>query len=289
MVDILTDTRLWAVDKVILGYLAVASALTIALYPRVPGALTLIVLHVVAVAVLMHAIRRPARWTGTFRRWYALPYVGACYKEASILIPALGRPTADQWLANIDFHVWGANPTVWIERFYWPPLTEYLQVVYALFIPAVLLIPFLLWRRQHRDFQYYLFLIAFGFLVSYIGYFLVPARGPRFLLADFQRAPLQGLWLFRPLQVLLDRLESAHYDCFPSGHVQMTVLAWWGSRLVSRPLFGAYSVYTACIIVATVYLRYHYTVDLLAGILVAAALIAVSPWIFRKLSFVPSL
>ena len=289
MAELLTDTRLWAVDKIILVYFAVASMLTVAFYAHIPGAGTLLALHAVAATVLVLAVRRPARWTGVFRRWYALPYVGACYKEAAILIPAIGRPSADQWLANIDFQFWGANPTVWIERWYWPPLTEYLQVVYSLFIPAVLLIPFLMWRRhQQRDFQYYLFLIALGFLASYVGYFLVPARGPRFLLADLQQAPLEGLWLFRPLQTMLDRLESAHYDCFPSGHVQMTVLAWWGSRLISRPLFRVYSVYTACIIVATVYLRYHYTVDLLAGILTAAALIAVSPWLYRSLSSVPS-
>ncbi len=286
MADVLNDGRLWPVDKIILAYFAVACAFTVAYYAHVPGAGTLLVLHIVAAAVLLVAVRRPAPWTGTFRRWYALPYVASCYKEASILIPAIGRPSADQWLANLDFQFWGANPTVWIERLYSPLLTEYLQVIYTLFIPAVLCIPLLMmWKRpQARDFHYYLFLIAFGFLVSYVGYYLVPARGPRFLLADLQTRPLEGLWLFKPLQSLLDRLESFHYDCFPSGHVELTVIAWWGSRLISRTLFGVYTVYAASVILATVYLRYHYTVDLLAGILIAAALIAVSPWIYRRLS-----
>lgn len=69
--------------------------------------------------------------------------------------------------------------------------------------------------------------------------------------------------------------------------MELAIIAWWGSRLISRPLFIAYTVYTVCIIVATVYLRYHYTVDLLAGMVTAAALIAAGPWIHRKLSFVP--
>ena len=75
------------------------------------------------------------------------------------------------------------------------------------------------------------------------------------------------------MQSALDRLESAHYDCFPSGHTELTILAWWGSRMVSKRLFRVYFAYTPFIIFATVYLRYHYTVDVLAGIASAAVLI----------------
>ncbi len=66
--------------------------------------------------------------------------------------------------------------------------------------------------------------------MSYAGYLLVPARGPRFFLRHLQQEPLRGLWLFNLMQGTLDRLESAHYDCFPSGHTELTILAWWSSR-----------------------------------------------------------
>jgi membrane-associated phospholipid phosphatase len=85
------------------------------------------------------------------------------------------------------------------------------------------------------------------------------------------------------MQSALDTLESAHYDCFPSGHTELTILAWWGSRMVSGRLFCLYFLYTPSIIFATVYLRYHYTVDVLAGIATALILICVSPWVCRRL------
>jgi membrane-associated phospholipid phosphatase len=86
------------------------------------------------------------------------------------------------------------------------------------------------------------------------------------------------------MQSVLDKLESAHYDCFPSGHTELTILAWWGSRQLSNRWFGVYFAYTPCIIFATVYLRYHYTVDLLAGVATAAFLIMTAPILYRKLS-----
>jgi membrane-associated phospholipid phosphatase len=86
------------------------------------------------------------------------------------------------------------------------------------------------------------------------------------------------------MQAGLDRLESAHYDCFPSGHTELTILAWWGSRMVSNRLFKVYFAYTPLIIFATVYLRYHYSVDVLAGAVVAGGLIVSAPVLYRKLS-----
>ena len=86
------------------------------------------------------------------------------------------------------------------------------------------------------------------------------------------------------MQSTLDRLESAHYDCFPSGHTELTILAWWGSRMVSKALFKVYFAYTPLIIFATVYLRYHYSVDVLAGAVLAAGLILSAPVLYQKLS-----
>ncbi len=147
-----------------------------------------------------------------------------------------------------------------------------------------MLTAFILWRQKRlNEFKFYAFLIASGFLLSYVGYFFVPARGPRFLLHDLQTYDLRGLWLFDHLRALLDRIESAHYDCFPSGHTEMTILAWWGSRSISPMLSRAMFVYTLGVIFATVYLRYHYTVDVMAGAIVAGALILTTPWFYRVL------
>ena len=278
-------TRFWAVDKVILAYFAFALVILLGWWSKVEGAGWLLAAHIAGSALIIYQVKHPNPTSWLFRNWYPLPYVASCYKEMALFIPAVRHSDADRWLADLDLRIWGANPTVWIERLHAPLTTEFFQLVYTLFVPAVLLVAYLLWKRnQTTEFQYYAFLIALGFLTSYLGYLIVPARGPRFLLRAFQHFPLQGLWLFQGMQHTLDRLESAHYDCFPSGHTELTILAWWGSRMVSKAYFWVYFAYTPCIIFATVYLRYHYTVDLLAGAVTAAILIVAAPVCYRKLS-----
>jgi len=279
----------WPVDRLILGYLAAAGLLIGAYFPRVPGAGLLLGLHAAAAALIVLAVRaRPRPGTASykvqtvFRYWYPLPYVAACYKVMAVLIPPVRGVQFDAEMARLDLALWGANPTVWLERLYAPWFTELLQIAYSLFVPVVLLVAVLLWWQRRREaFRYYAFLIALGFLASYVGYLLVPVRGPRFLLAGIQRLELRGLWLFPWLQQALDRLESAHYDCFPSGHTELTLLAWWGSRQISTNLFRGFSVYSVLILFATVYLRYHYTVDVFAGAALAAVLLVMAPYLYR--------
>ena len=277
--------RFWAVDKLILAYIAGVGALVALYWNRLDEAPELLALHVASAIAIVLASTRGGRAIWYFRHWYPLPLVAFCYREIAILIPAVRGAATDQWLADLDFSIWHANPTVWLERVQTPVLTDFLQLVYTLFVPAVLLVPWLLWqKRRFADFRYCAFLISLGFLASYVGYILVPARGPRFLLDHLQHSPLQGGWVVQAMRTTLDRLESAHYDCFPSGHVELTIIAWWNSRQISKRLSRVYLAYTLCIILATVYLRYHYTVDLLAGALLAALLIAVGPVMFRKLT-----
>jgi membrane-associated phospholipid phosphatase len=269
---------LWPVDWLMLAYL-LAISLTIAGFSHKFDHAGLLLLAHGAAGLLIVAYAFLPRLPGaySFRHLYPILYVFACYRVMSLLIGSIREARSDAMLAAWDFALWHAHPTVWLERVQSPPLTEALQIVYALFVPAVLAIAAILWFRQREDFRSYAFLLTLGFLASYVLYFIVPARGPRFLLDGLQTQPLTGLWLFQPLRTLLDVLESSNYDCFPSGHAEMTILALWTARSISKRLFAIYLAYTILILLATVYLRYHYTVDLVAGILLAALVLYAAP------------
>jgi membrane-associated phospholipid phosphatase len=271
------------VDRLFIGYLAAVALLIAFSFRQVPDAPVVLAAHALGIALIAAAAmaRADSRLVTVFRHWYPLAYIPICYAEMGVLIPAIRHTDFDARMASIDYRFWGAHPTVWLERFQNPWATEFLQAAYTLFIPSVILVAAAIWfKRPHAEFRYYAFLVGLGFLASYLGYFLVPVRGPRFFLAHLQHIDLHGVWLFDPMQRLLDRLESAHYDCFPSGHTELTLIAWWFSRRVSKGLFAAFSVYAILIVSATVYLRYHYTVDVFAGVVLAAAVLAVAPRLY---------
>ncbi len=269
---------LWPVDWLMLSYLLASGASIAAVSQRIERPGLLLLAHgaaILTIAAYAFLPRLPGSYY--FRNLYPIPYVFACYRVMSLLIKAMRQTRFDAMLAGWDFALWHVHPTVWLERVQTPLLTELLQVIYSLFVPTVLAVALMLWFRQREAFRSYAFLVTLGFLASYVIYFIVPARGPRYFLDGLQTQPLAGLWLFQPLRTLLDVLESSHYDCFPSGHVEMTIIAWWTSRRISTGVSRFYLAYVVLTLLATVYLRYHYTVDLAAGIAVAALVIAASP------------
>jgi len=268
----------WPVDWAILAFFAMTSALILNWFVAIPQAGWLLIIHAAAVVIFLLF-----RSNLAFHCWYPLPYVAFFYKEMAIVIPAVRGVDYDAWAERVDMRLFGTNPTLWLVAHPNAVLTEFLQIAYSLFVPAVLIVAYFLWRERKIDeFRFYAFLIAVGFMASYVGYLAVPVRGPRFFLRDLP--PLRGLWLTGLLQNTLDRLESAHYDCFPSGHTELTILACWGSRMVSRRLFYLFLGYTPCIIFATVYLRYHYTIDVLAGAVLAFVLIWTAPRVYAAFS-----
>ena len=255
-------------------------------WSKLPHALPLLAANVIGGAVIVYQVKRPNPTSWLFRNWYALPYVASCYKEMALFIPRGAALRCGSVACGSGFPNLGSSP-VGLAGARSHSRADGISAdrLHAVCTGGTI------YRRgcsgaggALAEFQYYAFLIALGFLASYLGYILVPARGPRFLLKHLQHFPLQGLWLFQTMQNTLDRLESAHYDCFPSGHTELTILAWWGSRMVSKRLSRVYLAYTPCIIFATVYLRYHYTVDLLAGMVTAAVLILTAPRLYQKLS-----
>jgi membrane-associated phospholipid phosphatase len=279
------DTRFWPADKLILAYFAFMAALIIGWWSQLPDAPWMLAWHIGGSALLVFEVKRPNPTSWIFRNWYPILYVASCYREMATLIPVIRHGyAADGWLADLDYRFFGVQPSIWFGQHQIAAVNVFLQLIYTLFIPAVLFVGVLIWRKGAiQDFQYYAFLIALGFLASYVGYVLVPARGPRIWLKDLQYMPLQGSWLLHSMRSTLDGLEKAHYDCFPSGHTELTILAWWGSRMVSKRWWIAYFAYTPPLIFATVYLRYHYSLDVFAGALLAVVLIVLTPALYRTL------
>lgn len=218
-----------------------------------------------------------------FHGFYMMACIPIAFKEMYFLVPAIHPIDYDSALMAIDYAIFGVHPTHWIYRFQHSFLTEVLQLAYASFylLPLILTVDLYRKKRMHA-FRLVFLTVILGFYLSYIGYVSVPAIGPRFTLHDFHaiNEELPGLLLTEPLRVYTDIGESippgsenvernVQRDVFPSGHTQITLIVMivaFRYRARSRWFLG---VVGSLLIIATVYLRYHYVIDLVAGALFA--------------------
>jgi membrane-associated phospholipid phosphatase len=276
--------RLWPIDKLFVSYAAFAVCMLAFAARQDSSALLLILGHVAAIGTLLLLARSTSPVVVFLRQWSLLVYVPFCYKQVPYLVSALKLRAVDATLAHWDLAMWKVDPVFWLSATPNRFLVEFLQVIYTMFLPGTLLLGIILWvRKPRQEFQYGTFVIAATFLISYLGYLLMPARGPRLMDYAALHPPLKGLWMFQTFQGVLDSLEGAQYDCFPSGHVAVVLVGCCVARKVSPQVFYVFSAFAALITFSTVYLRYHYMIDVIAGMVLAILVMAAAPSIYRRL------
>lgn len=280
-------SRLNAADKVVAAYLAVIALLILTFSYRIESWGWLCAGHAVAivVVVLMAKLDRPVapsppRSVASFiHGWYPVALMFVTYKELSFLIPRIHAHDFDATLAALDLRLFGVNPSVWLERLTWPPLTEVLQLTYSSYYFLPVILGAVLWSRGRFDeFRFWVFVVVLGFYLSYLGYIAVPAIGPRFQasIVTAQTKPLTGVLFFNTIRSALDRVEGITRDCFPSGHTELTLLVLYYAHKLHRKTYWWLLPFGIGIIISTVYLRYHYVVDVFAGALLAVTVVLIA-------------
>jgi membrane-associated phospholipid phosphatase len=293
---------LHASDILIIAFLGVLSLINLAFASRIPSWWLMILINAVAVSALL-VLGEARRRTGSkilrlIHEWYLAPAVLFSFKELYFMIKPihLGRDY-DALLIGIDRWIFGVDPTAWLMRFANPYLTEILQLAYTLFYFLFLVIGYELYRRRDPDgFHAFMFTCVYGFYLSYIGYLFLSAVGPRFTLHDFPSLDheLPGVLLTPYLRWFVNAGESvplgvpnavalagAQRDVFPSGHtMMMLVMIYLSARFRLKVRYFIYVTGTL-LIIATVYQRYHYVVDLIAGACFMVVCVLTAPALYE--------
>lgn len=206
----------------------------------------------------------PAAW-----RWRLVYYpiaMNLYFQEMRVAIPALTPYRFDADLRGIDQWLLPDSPTFLLEPLTTPALTELFSFGYLLFFPYLLFsLVYYFFGDLHRLKAFVAGLFSL-YGIGFLGYTLVPAAGP--YLAYAFTTPLAG----GPLtewNAELVRQGSIGVDVFPSLHVAVSGYLLGFDFRHKRWRFWAYLGPCALLWLSTQYLRYHYFIDVLAGIALA--------------------
>jgi membrane-associated phospholipid phosphatase len=179
---------------------------------------------------------------------------------------------ADPALAAADrMLLAGRSPSLLVDPLVTPTIVEVLSFFYGAFIPYLYVSIFLgLVSRAPAERELFITGFALLYATSFLGYLLLPARGPIVELSAAYGAPLSGGRFYALVVETIDRMGGPH-GAFPSLHLGATLYMLIFDLRHGDSLRGLVYVPLAALIgVATVALRYHYVIDLLAGIALAA-------------------
>jgi membrane-associated phospholipid phosphatase len=123
--------------------------------------------------------------------------------------------------------------------------------------------------------------VVMTLLLGFVGYVAVPSLAPCFTMRERFSVSLQGSPLAQKALDLytISSLEVPR-DCFPSLHTAVTLVALMFAWRLWRGYFWVLLPCAVALVFSTMYLRFHYVIDLVA----AVPLTAVTVWAAPRLN-----
>jgi membrane-associated phospholipid phosphatase len=281
-----------AFEWVTLGYLCWLIAALAIFHRNVEHPSIYFAIHLgigVAVACLAWAASRSSNGALRFvRHWYPLPLYIFFFEELEGLVHMVFPSWLDRWLIEFDYRFVGVHPSVWLARFSSPALNDFMQFAYMTYFLYLVVLPAILYaERKQLAFWTVMVSTAVAHYSVYVMAVLLPIESPYYSLASLQSKVLGGGGPTALIE-LIERFGRVHGAAFPSAHVAGSMVAICASWRFRRWLFWICLPLFVSMCVATVYGRYHYIADVLAGIAVGGFGFVAGNWLIQRKGAIPA-
>ncbi len=206
-------------------------------------------------------------------------------------LPLVNPATLDLTLYRLDLTLFGFEPALAFNAWVSPFATEWFAFFYFCYfiVLASHTIPILLFTRDRQILGEFALGMLLVFCVGHVGYLLVPGYGPYRALPTEMFVPFpQGFWHDTVMATVAS--GGAQKDIFPSLHTAApSFITLFSIRHRRRSPFRftwlPMAFITVNIIIATMFLRWHWLIDVVAGLLLASlSFFLVNAWVSRELA-----
>jgi len=223
-----------------------------------------------------------ADWWHFWRHWYPHLFFLFCFEELAFLMTLVTPHWQDAKLIAADYWLTGVHPSVWLEQFATPFRNDAMQLVYFTYFAYLLIVGLALYLR--REWRAYWSVMTFSMAGYMIGYFIAmffPIESPWFSMAGWWKGPLHG-GPFTAMMGFIEHYGRVRGAAFPSAHVTGATAALWGAWKFRRWLFWTLLPLYLGMCASTVWGRYHYFVDVLAGMVTGTVGYLIGSWLMRQ-------
>ena len=242
---------------------------------------------------------RPAPLLDFLRHFYPVLLYTALFCETGSLNRMFFPEYLDPQVARWEQSLFGCQPSVlFMQKLPWLPVSELFYASYFSYYVMIVGVGIALFLRNRQQFFHYLSVVSFVFYVCYLIYIFLPVMGPRaffhqvegYALPDeIQQLAVTDAYpdavqagIFFRLMKWLYRVFEAPGAALPSSHVAVALCTVFFSFRYLPRIRYAHLVVTGLLCLSTVYCRYHYVVDVLAGLVAAAVLVPLGNWLYFR-------
>jgi membrane-associated phospholipid phosphatase len=292
------------IDYATQGYITLVGLLILGFQGRnVKGWGWILLAHAVLLVLIHLLIQAHARWPGYrllsfLRQCYPILCYTGFYGESGFLNQMLFQGYLDAGFLRLERRLFGWQPGIELmERFPQRWIAELLYLAYFSYYAMIAGVGLALFFRNRAQFQHYLAVVSCVFYACYLAYIFTPVVGPRILTRGVVPDPPLEAAGYTATPTVPPTVESAatyqlmlfiynHFEtpgaAFPSSHVAIALTTLYFSFLYLPRIRWLHLTLAVLLCIATVYGRYHYVLDVPAGMLTAALLIPLANRLYAR-------
>lgn len=292
------------IDFATQGYMVAVAVLVLVLHGNaVPLWPWLLLAHAIGIAIVhvlivSHAQHPSNRILDFLRHFYPVLLYTGFYRETGELNQMTMTGYLDPFFIRFDERIFGAQPSLtFMQSLPFWPLSELLYASYFSYYLMIAGVGLALFLRDRRQFYHYVSVVSFVFYVCYLIYIFTPVMGPRIfqrvingyelpaevqphINPEFPMAVQAGLF-FRIMAWIYETFEAPG-AAFPSSHVAVALTTVYFSFRYLRPIRFIHLILALLLCLSTIYCRYHYAVDVAAGVITALVLVPLGNWLYLR-------
>lgn len=225
----------------------------------------------ISIALVMLTRHSSSDWRWRIRLGAYVVLMNAAYFRLGDVFTATHAVRYDGLLQQMDTLLFGRPAPLWFDTPPQPGVTELLSFCYFLLFPYILIScwrQLATFRREPGVARAFFSGLFFIYAVGFIGYLFVPAQGAWLAMPGAFRHSVAGGWMTALNQAVVER-GSNRVDVFPSLHVAVSAFILFFDRRFAEWRYRVYLPAAIGLWISTLYLRFHYGVDVVAGALLA--------------------
>ena len=274
-------------DWITIIYLAITGVLACIFHKNLRRWGIYVVVHVGVIGGLLSLIFIPEASLllplQILRDWYPIATILIFYWEIPPLTRMVLPKYFDDKIIEWEGRLFNGQPSVYLSGcFPSRGVSELLHLCYFSYYPIVFgLAAVLYFQGRHEAFHEVVFAEILTFNLCLIWYIFMPVAGPRYQFEKIS-GPLADGYVFKLVHMILSGASSKG-TAFPSSHCAIGVIV---VLYAARYHLGAFTIlcpFGVGLVVGTVYGRFHYALDTIAGTTLAVIVFGVTPYLYHLL------
>lgn len=278
-------SKLKKIDYVFLSYLVISS-----LFMAFAKDISLHVWPLILVRVLMLGIifmlinfRKKSSNPVILLLRYAYPLiVSAYFYSETVHYNTIFFINIDPLLIHIDDAIFGMQPSLTFSELI--PGRLFSELMYfGYFIFYILIAGFTLYVFIIKQdlFKRLMFELTFSMYVFYLLFCIIPSEGPQFYFS-YPDNVLPDAYFFNHVVHFIQDMAEQPTGAFPSSHVGVSIIILLLSKRYIPVFYKLICPFIIILILSTVYIKAHYAIDVIGGLILAAVLFQVSELLYKS-------